>query len=47
MKSPISATLGQAHQTARPWCSSRKRQMPRNYLRVLPASTRPSLFAGD
>jgi hypothetical protein len=29
------------------WCRSKTDQMPRKHLRVLPARTRPSLFAGD
>jgi hypothetical protein len=43
--SPV--TFGRIQIIAGRWCSSRRRQMPRRYLRVLPSSTRPSLFAGD
>jgi hypothetical protein len=28
-------------------CRSKRHQMPRRHLRVLPSLTRPSLFAGD
>ena len=44
MKLSISA---HTHSSAAPECRSKRHQMPRRHLRVLPCLTRPSLFAGD
>jgi hypothetical protein len=44
MKTPFIAT---ARTIAGPQCRSKRHQMPRRHLRVLPSLTRPSLFAGD
>ena len=39
--------VAHTHSTAGPECRSKRHQMPRRHLRVLPCLTRPSLFAGD
>jgi hypothetical protein len=46
MKLPVIATA-RTHRIAGPQCRSKRHQMPRRHLRVLPSLTRPSLFAGD
>jgi hypothetical protein len=46
MKVPIIATA-RIHRIAAAQCRSKRHQMPRRHLRVLPSLTRPSLFAGD
>jgi hypothetical protein len=46
MKLPVVATA-KTHRIAGPQCRSKRHQMPRRHLRVLPSLTRPSLFAGD
>jgi hypothetical protein len=46
MKVPVIATA-RNHRIAGPQCRSKRHQMPRRHLRVLPSLTRPSLFAGD
>ena len=46
MKVPVIATA-RTHRIAGPQCRSKRHQMPRRHLRVLPSLTRPSLFAGD
>ena len=46
MKLPVIATV-RTHRIAGPQCRSKRHQMPRRHLRVLPSLTRPSLFAGD
>ena len=45
----ILPVFGIAHffRAADPQCRSKRLQMPRRHLRVLPSLTRPSLFAGD
>jgi len=45
MKLPVIATA-RAHRTGS-LCRSKRHQMPRRHLRVLPSLTRPSLFSGD
>ena len=39
--------IARTHRIAGAQCRSKRHQMPRRYLRVLPTLTRPSLFAGD
>lgn len=39
--------IAHTHSIAGPECRSKRHQMPRRHLRVLPCLTRPSLFAGD
>jgi len=46
MKLPVIATA-RTHRIAGAHCRSKRHQMPRRHLRVLPSLTRPSLFAGD
>jgi hypothetical protein len=46
MKIPVIA-IARTHRMAGSLCRSKRHQMPRRHLRVLPSLTRPSLFAGD
>jgi hypothetical protein len=46
MKQPFNAFRTPFRITG-PLCRSKRHQMPRRHLRVLPSLTRPSLFAGD
>ncbi|HEX4575992.1 MAG TPA: hypothetical protein VH117_01470 [Edaphobacter sp.] len=46
MKLPVSATA-RTYPVVGPECRSKRHQMPRRHLRVLPSLTRPSLFSGD
>jgi hypothetical protein len=46
MKLPVIAKL-RTYPIAGAQCRSKRHQMPRRHLRVLPSLTRPSLFAGD
>jgi hypothetical protein len=46
MKVPIIATA-RMYRIAGTQCRSKRHQMPRRHLRVLPTLTRPSLFSGD
>jgi hypothetical protein len=47
MSSPSFSATVRLHHFAASTCRSRRHQMPRRHLRVLPTLTRPSLFSGD